>query len=305
MHSLVGYTGFVGSNLAAKHPFDGLYNSRNVSSAFGTRPDLLVYAGVPAEMYLANTDPAADLAVIENAAENIRRIEPKALALISTIAVLDDPVGAYEDCPVDPSRLTAYGRHRHRLEWLARGIVDDCHVLRLPALFGRGIKKNFIYDIMHHFPARLDAGRFGEFAAREPAVADCYRPEASGFFRLDAPPGREGDLREAFRRLGFSAASFTDSRSVFQFYNLEHLWEHTGIAIRNGVGTLHLAVEKLSAAEVYAELTGGEFVNETAARPFHYDFRTRHDSLFGGSGGYIFDRRRVIGELKEFAGRAG
>ena len=30
MKALVGYTGFVGSNLAAAGNFDGLYNSKNV-----------------------------------------------------------------------------------------------------------------------------------------------------------------------------------------------------------------------------------------------------------------------------------
>ena len=57
MEYLVGYTGFVGSNLAASHTFDGQFNSRNIQQAFGGRPDLLVYAGVRAEMFLANHDP--------------------------------------------------------------------------------------------------------------------------------------------------------------------------------------------------------------------------------------------------------
>ena len=30
MEFLVGYTGFVGSNLVASHSFDGYYNSKNI-----------------------------------------------------------------------------------------------------------------------------------------------------------------------------------------------------------------------------------------------------------------------------------
>jgi hypothetical protein len=71
---IVGYTGFVGSNIASKYRFDGCFNSKNVGDAFGAKPDLLVYSGVPAEMFLANNNPVADLAIIENAAENIRKI---------------------------------------------------------------------------------------------------------------------------------------------------------------------------------------------------------------------------------------
>lgn len=54
MKSLVGFTGFVGSNLAMSTDFDGLYNSANIEEAYGTNPDLLVYAGVPAQKFIAN-----------------------------------------------------------------------------------------------------------------------------------------------------------------------------------------------------------------------------------------------------------
>ena len=54
MKSLVGYTGFVGNNLDAATNFEGRYNSKNISDAFGTAPDLLIYAGVTAAKYPAN-----------------------------------------------------------------------------------------------------------------------------------------------------------------------------------------------------------------------------------------------------------
>ncbi len=56
MKALVGYTGFVGSNIydAAGKEIDTVYNSRNIEEAYGTMPDLLIYAGLRAEKYLAN-----------------------------------------------------------------------------------------------------------------------------------------------------------------------------------------------------------------------------------------------------------
>ena len=74
---LVGYTGFVGSNLLASHDFSLCCNRKNICEAYGTQPDYLVYSGVPAEMFLANQDPAADLALMEQAMDNIRKIQPK------------------------------------------------------------------------------------------------------------------------------------------------------------------------------------------------------------------------------------
>ena len=60
MKSLVGCTGFVGQNIANSCKFDGLYHSKNIEAAYGTNPELLVYAGVRAEMFLANQDPQRD-----------------------------------------------------------------------------------------------------------------------------------------------------------------------------------------------------------------------------------------------------
>ena len=35
--ALVGYTGFVGSNLYASASFEAVYNSKNVTDAYGTK----------------------------------------------------------------------------------------------------------------------------------------------------------------------------------------------------------------------------------------------------------------------------
>ena len=87
MISLVGYSGFVGSNLMLSYPFEGLYNSQNIKTAYGTKPQILVYAGVTGTKYLANRYPEKDRAIIDAAVENIKQINPKKLVLISTVDV--------------------------------------------------------------------------------------------------------------------------------------------------------------------------------------------------------------------------
>ena len=67
MNAIVGYTGFVGSNLYTPERFRAAYNTKNIETAYGTQPELLVYAGVRAEKYLANRDPERDLANIRQA----------------------------------------------------------------------------------------------------------------------------------------------------------------------------------------------------------------------------------------------
>ena len=75
MKVLVGYTGFVGSNIYAAGRFDAVYNSKNIKEAYGTKPDLLVYAGLRAEKYLANNAPEKDMELIVQAEENISKID--------------------------------------------------------------------------------------------------------------------------------------------------------------------------------------------------------------------------------------
>ncbi len=304
MESLVGYTGFVGSNLAASHPFGALYNSKNIEDAYGTRPDLLVYAGVRAEMFLANHDPAADLADLKQAAENIGRIAPRRLVLISTISVYDDPVGADEDAPIDKSRLTAYGAHRRWLEEWAEAEMPERLIVRLPALYGKGLKKNFLYDYLHFIPPMLTGAKRAELGAREPLIAESYLPLDNGFYKCrELDRGEREALKAAFRRTGFSALNFTDSRSQYQFYDLGDLWGHISRALELGIGKLNLATQPVSVSEVYRALCGGEFVNELDKPPFRYDMRTRHDRELGGADGYLESRDQVLRGIRAFVAR--
>lgn len=300
MEILAGYTGFVGGNIAANHKFDMLCNSKNISEAFGMNPSLLIYAGVPAEMFTANDNPNADKVVTENAILNIRKINPKRLVLLSTIVVLDNPVGADESVEINPARLTAYGLNRLNLEKNVRDTVLHCHVIRLPALFGNGIKKNFIYDMINFFPAILNKAKFDELSRKEPVIKESYTLQDNGYYKLEITNEKKAELKAVFERLNFSAINFTDSRSVFQYYNLAYLWKHIQIVIEHDIPLFHAATEPLSAGEVYEYIFGKPFINELSKPPFKYDFRTMYNDLFGGRRGYIFAREQVLNEIKDF-----
>jgi len=302
---LVGFTGFVGSNLNSQHGFERTYNSLNITEAFGTNPELCVYSGVRAEKFLANTNPEADLAVIKNAIENIKRINPKRLVLISTIDVFKNPHDIDENSPVEEKELHPYGYNRSLLEKWCLENSANCHVIRLPGLFGANIKKNFIYDMIHILPSALNEAKYNTFAEKESIIGFCYEKQDSGFYvQRDITKQERASLLEAFRRLEFTALNFTDSRAVFQFYNLSYLWEHIEFAINNKIKLLHLAVEPIKTSELYKAVKGEEFHNETTTTPPRYDFRTIYASKLGGKAGYIFEKNQVIGEIKEFVANA-
>lgn len=301
MVALVGYTGFVGSNIYAGGQIDKAFNSKNIEEAFGLEPDLLIYSGLRAEKYLANNAPEKDMELIEQAKENIRRIAPKRLVLISTVDVWKTPVDVNEDDAIDCEGLHAYGLNRYRLECWVRENYPDALIIRLPGLFGINIKKNFIYDYIHVIPFMLKETKFQELAAREPLLNQCYELQDNGFYKCKELSCKMQDvLKERFRQLSFTALNFTDSRNVYQFYPLERLWDDIRLALENDIRLWHPATEPVSAAEVYEYLTGEDFVNELGGTPVVYDYRTKYDKLFGGSNGYICDKEQILQKIAAF-----
>ena len=298
---LVGSTGFVGGNLLAKHTFAAECHSSDITAQYGTRPDLCVYAGVPAAMFLANADPEADLAVMRAARENIRQIAPKRLVLISSIAVLADSRGVYEDSPAqDTGALPAYGKNRLQLERWVREDFPDALIVRLPALYGAGIRKNFLFDLHTITPAMLRPEKYSELAAKSPLVKSAYTLADNGFYKLNGttdPPA----LRAFFAANDFNALAFTDARSRYQFYNLGRLWSDMEAARAADVKLLHLCTPPVSAAEVYTAVTGKtDWHNELPKPPFDYDLRSRHAALLGGSGDYLCTKQQELDDITRF-----
>lgn len=302
MIALVGYTGFVGSNIydSAKGKIDVVYNSKNIQEAYGTNPDLLIYAGLRAEKYLANNSPEKDMELIIEAEENISRINPKKLVLISTIDVFKTPKYVDESSEIDTENLHAYGYNRYQLELWVREKYPDALIIRLPGLFGKNIKKNFIYDYINVIPYMLRADKYEELAGKDIELNDYYEQQENGFYKVHVTEDKREILKNKFKTLGFSALNFTDSRSVYQFYNLGRLWDDIETALAEGIRLWHPATEPVSAGEVYQYLTGEVFVNELGGIPADYDYKTLYANMFGGNDGYICDKEMILREIKAF-----
>ncbi len=302
---LVGSTGFVGGNLAAKGNFTKQYHSTNVQDGFGLAIDLLVYAGVPAAMFLANQDPAADLAIMQTARQNIRKLNAKKTVLISSVCVFADSKGKTEADAPTAEGLAAYGANRLQLEQWVREDCPDALILRLPALYGLGLKKNFLYDLHTITPALLRPAKYEELAAQSPLVKDGYTDAGNGFYKLSGAVDAAA-LRAFFAGNDFNALCFTDARSNYQFYDLRRLWGDMQLALAQGLTLLHLATPPCTAATVYAAITAGTaladkpFANELAAPPFDYDLKTNHAALFGGADGYLCTKAQALCDVTKF-----
>jgi nucleoside-diphosphate-sugar epimerase len=238
--------------------------------------------------------------VMAAARENLRQIAPKQLVLISSIAVYADSRGKDEQSPMTPDGLPAYGRNRLQLERWVREDYPNALIVRLPALYGIGLKKNFLFDLHTITPAMLKPEKYTELAQKSPLVRDGYTLADNGFYKLNGAVDAAA-LREFFAGNDFNALAFTDSRSRYQFYHLARLWQDVQTALQNGLTTLNLTTPPVTAAEVYTTVTGkADWQNELPKPPFDYDLRSRHAALLGGADGYLCTKQQELDEICAF-----
>lgn len=147
--ALIGYTGFVGSNLANLRSFTDRFNSANIAEIHGQHFDEVVVSAARAEKWRINQDPASDRVHIQELEQILGNFTTDRLVLISTVDVYARPVEVDERTPIDLDQLHPYGAHRYRLEQFVRQTFTESQVVRLPGLFGPGLKKNVIYDLLH------------------------------------------------------------------------------------------------------------------------------------------------------------
>jgi hypothetical protein len=147
--ALIGYTGFVGGNLARQSSFDLLVNRANLSVLRGRHLGRLVCAGLPAAKWIANKEPKADKANIDTLCRVLDTVTAERVVIVSTIDVYPVNSGADEGYECDGLPNHAYGTHRLAFERFMRARFPHAQIVRLPALFGPGLKKNVIYDLLH------------------------------------------------------------------------------------------------------------------------------------------------------------
>ncbi|MEK3663773.1 NAD-dependent epimerase/dehydratase family protein [Paenibacillus sp. FSL F4-0236] len=146
---LLGYTGFVGTTLLTQTNFNDLYNSSNIKSIEDKEYGLVVCAAAPAVKWKANQAPLEDLDNINSLIESLKKVKAEMFVLISTVDVYMNPINVDEDSKIDPETIDPYGRHRYYLEQFVRDNFKNYSIIRLPGLFGKGLKKNFIYDLIN------------------------------------------------------------------------------------------------------------------------------------------------------------
>jgi nucleoside-diphosphate-sugar epimerase len=156
MKLLIGNTGLIGKTLKDNIKFDYEFNSKNINDLLTIEEDFsnadLYLCCLPATKWLINKNPQADLDNIFGILDIITKKEYRNIILYSTIDVYSDvPLQSDESYPLQVNS-PSYGSNRLLFEKLVASTLkySKLLILRLPALFGKHLKKNILFDLINN-----------------------------------------------------------------------------------------------------------------------------------------------------------
>jgi glycine/D-amino acid oxidase-like deaminating enzyme len=133
--ALIG-RGLIGTTLDRPGRFTDRYNSENIRKMKG-HYERIVIAAPSAKKFVANAHPEVDSEAVADIMMALSHVTADYVVLISTI---------------DATQRHAYGKHRRALEEFVEANFEHASILRLPAVFGDGLQKNALYDMMRAKP---------------------------------------------------------------------------------------------------------------------------------------------------------
>lgn len=300
---LVGYSGFVGSNILLKSDFHFKYNSKNINDIKNNEFDLLICSSIPADMQLANTNPEKDLSNIKELLNILSTVKAKKAVLISTIAVYPQPV-IYDESNNDFISDSDYGKNRKIAENEFANIFNNSYIIRLPALFGKNLKKNFIYDIINPEPAFFTESKFETIKDKIVFSKKYYKFDSEKnryvFDKNNAIVDCAIDkIREELFNINETSLQFTNSESTFQFYNLENLYNDILKSIEYGIPVLNICSAPISSKDIMKKIFNREFISNNA-KLYNYNMKSVYADKWGNDKQYLYNEKNIYDDLISF-----
>lgn len=147
--ALIGHSGFVGGNLVRQTTFTNFYRSTDIETIEGKEFDLLVCSGVTAVKWWANKNAEEDRGRIDKLIGHLQKVTARRVFIISTVDVYPVSTGVDESFDCHKANNHAYGTNRLYFEDAMLAQFPEAMIPRLGGLFGPGLKKNLIFDLMH------------------------------------------------------------------------------------------------------------------------------------------------------------
>lgn len=302
---LIGYSGFVGSNILLKSDFYFKYNSKNINDIRNREFDLLICSAIPSDMQLANMDAKKDLDNINKLLNILKTVKSQRAVLISTIAVYPQPV-VYDENISNFKSDSDYGENRKLAEYEFCKIFENGYIIRLPALFGNNLKKNFIFDIINLEPSFFTKEKFEYIISiiKDDILLKYYNyNHNTKRYIFDRDKATKDKVRKYIKDILFSinetALQFTNSNSLFQFYNLNNLYDDVLKSINNNINILNICSEPISAKELMKDIFDKDF-NSDKAKLYNYNMKSIHAIKWNNHNEYLYNKNNIYSDLKEF-----
>ncbi len=178
---LIGHTGFIGGNLARQTTFTEFFHSKNIAEIEGREFGLMVVSGVTATKWWANQNAEEDRRRIDSLLGNLSKVKAGRVFVISTVDVYPVTRGVDESFDCHAAANHAYGVNRLYFEDEMKRMFPEARVVRIGGVFGRGLKKNLIYDLLHdNGVEKINLGSSFQFYDVGGLWADLVRMEEQG-----------------------------------------------------------------------------------------------------------------------------
>lgn len=144
---LVGYTGFVGTNIKNEFKTNiDCYNSKNITTIEKAEFSTLYISAIQAKKWWANQNTEEDKVLIDELFEHLSTVKANKVVFISTVDVYQPPLNADEDTPSNKD-IHAYGANRLYAEEKIKSLFEDVHIIRLQGLVANNLTKNIVFDL--------------------------------------------------------------------------------------------------------------------------------------------------------------
>jgi len=153
---ILGGNGFVGSNLGRLLPCADVADSKNVSSFYNQSFRRIFCCAPQAQKWWANLNPQEDLEQVRKLIRDCQRLSAqREFILFSTVDIFDPPF-CLNEASTEHLSSQPYGQNRFILEnELGTIFAEKLRIVRLPGLVGKNLRKNIIYDLLHHHNLHL------------------------------------------------------------------------------------------------------------------------------------------------------
>ncbi|WP_455089434.1 hypothetical protein [Peptoanaerobacter stomatis] len=244
--------------------------------------------------------------VIELFMEEIKAVKTKKIIVISTVDVYEKTVDIDERHIIQKENLQPYGLNRKIFEEFIMEYFSNYLIIRLPALYGDGLKKNFIYDLINKVPSVILKSKFNELYNlanddEKKILSNNYIKNKNGDYEYLNSLNSKKLLIKFLEKNKYTSLIFTDSRSKFQFYNLDNLWKDINIALNNNINILNITSEPITAQEIAKKCFNIEFNNIISEKnPVDYCIKSIYYEKYGGYDGYLYTKYDIIEGIKKF-----